>query len=206
MKGKQLAMTQAGIYLYQLTRIRQQKVRSLNKSRAKNLKVLICDYPLKKTMVILYNNIPFFEHIGTKLDLEKDESLMQTFSRVLNHLSGEEKIVPDKHGRVSFTKQYEQFCFVLFYFPNSFVNLNILFQIDIGNDIKVKQDAFEKNFEENKLNLIAATRNLVTLTWSKDQRLDRSLEGGVNNKFPDQPAKKMATPTKVMAVLGKLLY
>lgn len=41
------------------------------------------------------------------------------------------------------------------------------------------------------------------MIWDEEQRSQRSLEGGRNNKAPDAPKKEKATPAKVDTIIGK---
>lgn len=75
-------------------------------------------------------------------------------------------------------------------------------QVDIGNGVKVKNKRMEQNFVDNKLNLEKAAKNLTAMAWTHAERLERSLEGGRSNKYPDAKPKQQATPKKVNAVLG----
>lgn len=55
---------------------------------------------------------------------------------------------------------------------------------------------------DDKGDLIKLSKNLAALAWTTSQREERSLEGGINNRFPEAPPKKAATPRKINACLG----
>lgn len=111
---------------------------------------------------------------GKIVDLE-NPALVETCTRVLQHLTGEKKLHRDSKG-----------------------------MLNIGNNLFVPKDAFERNFQESGINLEQGARNLTSLIWTKEERMRRSLEGGVNTKNPSAPRKLAATPAKVNACLGAM--
>lgn len=68
----------------------------------------------------------------------------------------------------------------------------------------VDKGAMTRNLEDNKGDLNKISKGMAALTWTAAQRQERSLEGGRNNRFPDAPAKKAATPRKINACIGTL--
>lgn len=69
--------------------------------------------------------------------------------------------------------------------------------------MRVKKEKFELNFINNKLDLEKAAKNLIAMAYTHPERIERSLEGGKCNKFPDLPPKRQATPRKLNALLGE---
>jgi hypothetical protein len=68
--------------------------------------------------------------------------------------------------------------------------------------VKWSKDAMEDIFENNKVDLPKAAKNLTMQTWDIEERKRRSLDGKKNNRFPQAPVKQAATPRKVKAILG----
>lgn len=111
----------------------------------------------------------------TKGDDLKNPDVNLVCNKVLKHLREEEKLTANEKG---------------------FVNL--------GLDVYVDKAGLQKNFEEHKGDIPKFAKSMAALTWTTTQREERSLEGGKNNRFPNAPAKKAATPRKVNACLGVL--
>lgn len=64
------------------------------------------------------------------------------------------------------------------------------------------KSGLERNLSEHKGDVQKLSKAIATLAWTVSQREERSLEGGKNNRFPNAPAKKAATPSKVNTCLG----
>ncbi|XP_034246120.1 serine-rich adhesin for platelets-like [Thrips palmi] len=74
--------------------------------------------------------------------------------------------------------------------------------VDFGSGIKIEKEPLERILKDSKGDISKLSKELAALTWSLPQRQRRSLTGGKNNRFPDAPAKKAATPCKVNTCLG----
>ncbi|KAJ1519108.1 hypothetical protein ONE63_011349 [Megalurothrips usitatus] len=107
------------------------------------------------------------------IDFLHDTDLNDVCDRVQKHLQKTEVITPDSKGR-----------------------------INVGCNVKWDVKSFEDIVENNKVNVTKMAQNLAMQTWSKKERVDRSLDGKKRNRFPNTPVKQAATPSKVKAIIG----
>lgn len=71
------------------------------------------------------------------------------------------------------------------------------------NGVDINASSFTDNIRRYGASKMAdMTRNLTTLLWSSKERANRSLHGGVSNRFPNAAPKDPATPSKINVILG----